>query len=140
MVSFILDTFLDTFLARYFVPLHWLLPIQFGCDETFIFSFWRSGLFWANGFNCKVVQLHEAFNLIYILKVVKGVLLTSPSVIHVKGESKHDFGFDLRGSNYPRDDREKAKIGRVLKLNFHIVRVLIDFRVLRILCSYSDFA
>ena len=59
-------------------------PIHFGCDITFTFSFWRSGAFLADGFNFNVAQLGEPFNLIFILGVVKGVSLTSPSAIRMK--------------------------------------------------------
>ena len=84
-------------------------PIHFDFDFTFTFSLWRSDTFWADGFNNKVAQLDETYHLIYILRVVQGVSLTSPSAIHVKVVSKIWLRIRTQGPRLPPRRSSKVK-------------------------------
>ena len=75
--------------------------IHFDFDFTFTFSYWRNGTFWADGFNSKVAQLDETFNLIYILRVVQGVSSTSSTAIQVKVVSKNWLRILNQGPRLP---------------------------------------
>ena len=77
--------------------------IHLDCDLTFTISFWKSGTFWADGFNNTVAQLDKTIHLIYILGVVQGVWvsLTLPSAIQVKVVSKHWLRIRTQGPRLP---------------------------------------